>query len=200
MYYIESKDLNFLVDISIEFLDAASAGDIFRIRTLIDEGIHPDTQGPRGWTALRKAAVKSHCTIAFELLKRGANVDACNYTGQTALMMACAYGHAHMVSLLLFYGANPNLANCGSKTPLMIAASGGYTRIVGILIDIQPRVDLNKIDRNGRNALDMAFAYGHNSIAKMLIAAGGPYRPVRPSHQCYTRHTALQPLNAGGCI
>jgi|WetSurMetagenome_2_1015567.scaffolds.fasta_scaffold384122_2 uncharacterized protein len=173
MIYIEDlKNIRFFDNGEVDFIDAAAQGDIDSVRRFLDNGINPDTQGLKGWTALRMAAVKDKFDIARELLEKGARVDASNYTGQTALMMACFYGHYDMVLLLLSYGANPNLANCGGRTPLMIATSEGHAAIIEVLLELKPKIDVNVTDRNGKTALDMAFDYGHENVAYLLLSEG----------------------------
>lgn len=172
MSYIEdSRNIHLLVDESIEFIDAAHNGDVVRIKEFLNNGIHPDTQGPRGWTALRKAAERNKYEVAVELLNHGASIDATNYTGQTALMIACTYGHRDIASLLLLHGADPDLANICGRTALMLAASAGVSNVVGILLDMYLLIDLNKTDYCGKTALDTAVRYGHDNAAKMLKAA-----------------------------
>lgn len=174
MLYIENfRNVKLLVDECGEFVDAAASGNVISVKQMIDRGMHPDTQGPKGWTALRKASARNKYEVAFELLKRGAGVDTTNYTGQTALMMASAYGHHEMVSLLLSNGADPNITNCGGRTALMISASYGHILVVGALIGAGLRIDINKIDRIGKSALQMALDSGHVDVAKMLEVAGG---------------------------
>ncbi len=186
MFYIEdTKNLRLLVDNSMEFVDAASNGDLLKVKELLDSGVNPDAQGPKGWTALRKSAVKNKYEIIRELLNRGADVDAANYTGHTALMMACTYGHHEIASLLLFYGANPNLTNCGGRTALMIAASYGYIHTVDAIVNANSRLDITKADRNGKSALQMAIDYGHEEVATMLEAAYIKYSPTGFLKSCY---------------
>lgn len=180
MFYIEEHEkMTQIEDRSDEIIDAAAKGDVETVKKLLESGMHPDTQGPKGWTALRMAAVGNKYEVAYVLLHHGANVDAVNYTGKTALMMACVYDHYEMVTLLLFYGADPNLANCGGRTALMIAASYGYLRLVGALLDKSPLIDLGKTDHNGNTALDLAIKYGYDNVAKMLAAAGGKHSAKR---------------------
>jgi ankyrin repeat protein len=167
-----SQNAKSFVEDCIEFIDAAETGDITKLRKMLDGGLSPDTQGPQGWTALRKAAVKNNFDIAFELLKRGADVDAVNFTGKTALMMACAYGNYGIVSLLLFYGADPDLTNWSGRTALMIAASHGYESVVGALLNVSSRININRKDPNGKTALHMAIENGYSNVAQMIEAAG----------------------------
>jgi ankyrin repeat protein len=186
-----AQNAKVFVDECIEFIDAAETGDIAGIRKMLDNGLHPDTQGPKGWTALRKAALRNKFDIAFELLKRGADVDAVNYTGKTALMMACAYGNYEVATLLLFFGADPDRMNCGGRTALMIAASHGHEQVVGALLN-SPGVNVGRKDPNGKTALDMAVHYGYDTVAKMLEAAGIS-RSQRPD-----RIHKQEQLNKGG--
>jgi uncharacterized protein len=155
----------------ITFMDAAENGDVAGVRRMIDNGMDPDTIGPLGWTALRKAAAGNRGEVALELLKRGATVDAADYRGQTALMIACAYGHCDLVLLLLFFGANPNLKNQIGRTPLMLAACNGNPQVVGALLDTFQPIDIGLIDRKGKTAIDCAIINGHHRAAKMLEAA-----------------------------
>jgi ankyrin repeat protein len=142
---------------------------------MIDNGMQPDTQGPKGWTALRMAAVKNRYDVALELLRRGACVDAINYKGETALMMISHYDHYEIASLLLFFGADPNLENCFGYTALMIATSYGNKRIVGAFLDSWQLSDINKTNICGESALHLAIEFGHDNIAKMLVAAGAKH-------------------------
>jgi uncharacterized protein len=167
-----SRDGKLYAEDCIEFIDAVENGDIAKVRKMLNEGLLPDTQGPMGWTALRKAAVKNNFDIAFELLKRGADPDAVNLTGKTALMMACAYGNYEVISLLLFYGADPDLINSGGRTALMIAASHGYESVVGALLNECSWLTINRKDPNGITALHMAIENGYGKVARMIEAAG----------------------------
>jgi ankyrin repeat/SOCS box protein 15 len=177
LYKDASRNEKLPADPCVDFVDAAIDDDIVTVRQMLDNGMHPDSQGFKGWTALRRAAVKNNYDVAFELLKRGASVDATNYTGKTALMMACAYDNHEMATLLIVYGADPNRTSCGMRTALMIAASHGYVRVVDALLDSLPWIDLDKTDPFGKSALHMAIEYGFDKVAKMLEAAGAK-RPV----------------------
>jgi len=166
-----SKETVWSLDEYNVFLEAAGNGDAVTVQRLLDRGMDPDTVGPRGWTALRKAAAANRGEVALELLKRGATVDAADYLGQTALMIACSHGHHDMVLLLLFYGADPERKNATGRTPLMLAAANGNARVVGALLDRLPPVDLSPCDRIGKSAVDIAIMNGQRRAAEMLQAA-----------------------------
>lgn len=166
-----SKKTVYTLDDYVAFFDAAEKGSIKEIQRMLDNGIGPDTVGPRGWTALMKAAAYNRGEVALELLKRGAEVDSMNYMNRTALMVACKKGHYDMVLLLLFYGANPLLTDVQGKNSLMFAAEGGQTNVVGLIIDRFPELDLMLCDRSGRNALDIAIFNGHLNAAKIVESA-----------------------------
>jgi len=159
------------LDDYVAFFDAAEKGSIKEVRQMLDAGIAPNSVGPRGWTALMRAAAYNRGEVALELLKQGSDVDATDYMGRSALMIACKKGHYDMVLLLLFYGANPMLIDADGKNSLMFAAEGGQTRIVGLLIDRFPELDLMHCDRSNRNAVDIAIFNGHLNVAKMVESA-----------------------------
>jgi ankyrin repeat protein len=170
------SDCQLLIHESIELFDAAEKGDLFRLNLALDNGTSPDAQGPKGWTALRVAAVHGRTHAVMELLRRGAVADAANLTGQTALIMAAVHGRTDIASLLLFYGADPNRANISGHTPLMAAAQHGHAGIAGLLIEKGSDVDARCVE--GETALMLAVYYGHEEIVRLLLDAGADTRAV----------------------
>lgn len=78
-----------------------------------------------GETALHYAVLASNDAVIAELLRAGADVDACNTRGMTALHTALSHRRERCVRLLLAHGANPNAADCG------IIASRSYAWMLG---------------------------------------------------------------------
>jgi len=69
--------------------DAALKGDLTRVRSLLDAGVKPDTEGRYGMTALMLAASRGHGEIARLLVERGADVNAReSFFGQTVMAYA----------------------------------------------------------------------------------------------------------------
>jgi outer membrane protein assembly factor BamB len=56
--------------------EAARKGDLVRVRTLLDAGVKPDSEGRHGVTALMLAVGEGHAEIARLLVERGADVNA----------------------------------------------------------------------------------------------------------------------------
>jgi serine/threonine-protein phosphatase 6 regulatory ankyrin repeat subunit B len=166
----EWQDLLCEDDDAVELIKAASMGALSRVKQLISGGVAPDTQGSKGWTALRIAAVKGHARVAAELLRAGANVSGANVNGQTALHMAAAYGHAELVRLLLAGGADPDQPNNGGVTALMLASQNGYAPIVRMLLE--RNVAVNAQSSYGATALMLAAHNGHEQIVQMLLSGG----------------------------
>ena len=62
-----------------------------------------------GLTALHLASKEGHVAIVYELLKRGAHVDAATKKGNTALHIAALAGQLEVVKLLVQYAAKANV-------------------------------------------------------------------------------------------
>jgi ankyrin repeat protein len=170
MKLIHTLNEFYIHDDSTDLIYATANGDLLKIQRLMERGVSPDIQGPKGWTALRRAAIENRCEAAALLLKHGAAVDAVNASGLTALMIASAHGHHEMVSLLISHGADPDIADQSGRTSLMIAAEYGYAIVVGVLLDKTAFLDINKTDIFGKTAFQFAIESGHDAVVKMLNA------------------------------
>jgi hypothetical protein len=47
IFILLNRNIRLLVDGSIEFVDAAANGDVVKVMQMLDNGMHPDTQGPK---------------------------------------------------------------------------------------------------------------------------------------------------------
>lgn len=70
------------------FVEAAWAGDIRTIRSMLDQGIPVDVATAKGSTALMEAANRGHLEVIKLLLERGADLRVKDAFGDTALTMA----------------------------------------------------------------------------------------------------------------
>ena len=91
-----------------EIHEATSAGDIDRVRALLDAGTNVDEK--RLATPLYYASRDGKFEIAELLVKRGADVNAKSRFG-APLHIASRKGHQKIVKLLLENGANPDDCN-----------------------------------------------------------------------------------------
>lgn len=85
-----------------------------------------ELQNAKGNTPLHEAAYEGRAHIVEELLKRGANIEACNdaYSrgGLTPLLAAAEYGHASTVRLLLDWRADATTAPLQSRQMRSLSA------------------------------------------------------------------------------
>lgn len=119
-------------------VNAARAGDIETVRTLINRGADVNVNGVLGMTALMFASGDGRVDLVKLLLKAGAEVNARNNEGATALMFAMSEQQVESIRLLLNANADvsiksndgstalDDLGNCNSE---IIALLNGYKSI-----------------------------------------------------------------------
>ena len=90
-------------------LKAAFAGDLAKVRTLLEKGTDIEYQDGSGVTALMAASSNGHKGIVQALLAKGAETDLQNKNGVTALYIASQNGHEGIVQALLDKGAETDL-------------------------------------------------------------------------------------------
>src|SRR5207245_861661 len=105
--------------------DAARAGDVTTIRSLIANGADPnEVAGQNNWTPLLHAIHKGQIGSVQALLDGGADINRLSGDETTPLMMAAGYGYTDIVQLLLRRGANPRIADAEGFHALDLAAAG----------------------------------------------------------------------------
>jgi glucose/arabinose dehydrogenase len=97
-------------------LDAAGAGQLEVVRSLLARGVSPDTRDESGRTALMIAAHRGDREMVAALLARGATVDARTPEGDTALTVAASRGHVDIVALLEGREADSNAERASDAT------------------------------------------------------------------------------------
>jgi ankyrin repeat protein len=98
---------------------------IEQVKAQLDDPEAIDRTGPRGMTALHRAAAQNFKTAAEFLIQQGAQLNPRDKQGNTPLAIAAASGHSHVAEVLLRHGAAPNLAATNAfgveQTPLALA-------------------------------------------------------------------------------
>jgi diguanylate cyclase (GGDEF)-like protein len=87
--------------LDLELVIASRAGDLKRVRQLLNSGANVNATDNKGNTPLMEAAFFKYPEVVQILLEKGADVSLRNNGGDTALIEAMRAGHADVVELLL---------------------------------------------------------------------------------------------------
>ena len=89
-------------EMKIEFVHAATYGDIDRVRELLDMGVKPNIKIRfNSYTALILASIGGYTDVVRLLLARDTDSNIQNRDGYTALMYSSVYGYIDIVRLLI---------------------------------------------------------------------------------------------------
>lgn len=127
-----------------QLCDAASVGDVRRVKKLLAAGASPESADRDGITALMAAAFAGQADVVRTLLAAGADPDAQDVSGMTALMNAVVgnaemeLGEAHpvfteIVELLLAAGADRELEDEDGCTAAEYARSSDLHELAELL-------------------------------------------------------------------
>ncbi len=153
----------------MDIFDAAAAGDLDRVRELLDDdGSLVTAYSPDGWTALHLAAFFGHPSVVDLLIDRGAGIDMLSTNmGNTALQAATAGGQTSAVKRLVDRGADLDYATVqGGHTALHGAANAGNEDIAKLLID--SGADLSARTDDGQSPRDLAASRNHDEIVRLI--------------------------------
>jgi ankyrin repeat protein len=146
---------------------AARAGDLAKLRTLIEEGANVNAKNMCGETALHYAAERGHKEVVELLIAKGADINAGRIE---ALQYAIDHGHTEVAIILINKGANVNPKNQSSWTPLHSAAERGYKQVAEILLAKGAYV--NSKDKKGYTPFHYALWNSRTDIARLLVEKG----------------------------
>jgi ankyrin repeat protein len=152
-------------------IEAAAAGDLASVRSLIGEGVDVDTPRADGVTALIWAAHRDDVAMTILLLRAGADVNAADDHGVTALERASENASLSMAALLLGAGADPNAAQASGLTPLMTASRTGNVELVDALLAAGAGVNSVTVEVRS-TPLMWAVSEPHPAIIETLLGAG----------------------------
>jgi len=148
--------------------DAARAGDLDAVRSLLKSGADVNQTSADGTTALAHAAHLNNLALVELLLKAGADTNKANDFGATAVYLAAASADGPVIEKLLQAGANPNNALLSGETPLMAATNRGRTATVKLLLDHD--ADPNAAEKNaGQTGLMWAVADKRTELVELLV-------------------------------
>uniref|UniRef100_A0A6S8FAZ7 Uncharacterized protein n=1 Tax=Aplanochytrium stocchinoi TaxID=215587 RepID=A0A6S8FAZ7_9STRA len=163
-----------------DLIEAAANGNLKKVQDLINQGVSVnrfvgflESLHVYDWTPLHAAAAFGQVRILTELLKSGAEVDACRVELLTPLILAADEGHTEIVKLLIENGAEINHIDRYKRNAVHRAAASGHIEIVKMLVEAGINVSL--VDETGCTPLDMAAAK-HNDTPEMKTLLTPPRR------------------------
>jgi ankyrin repeat protein len=176
-------------------VDAAKAGNLAAVQSLIRQRADVNAAEADGTTALHWASRADNVAMARALLKAGADAKNANRYGITALQLAAVNGSATMVQLLIDAGADVNAVLPEGETILMTAARTGRPEAVQALLAAGARVDARE-KWYGETALHWAAAENHADTVRMLVARGADV-DERSNTQTYRRRSGQSVMPLG---
>lgn len=112
---------------------AASAGDVEKLKALVEAGANVDEADEEGRTALHLACGYGEMECAKLLIGVKAKLDGVDNNQNTALHYAAGYGQVESVKLLVEAGADKSAKNADGKTALEVAQLNEQADIVKAL-------------------------------------------------------------------
>jgi len=150
--------------------EAATKGELPKVKTLVTRGVNINGENSQGETALHLASKRGHKRIVEFLLAHGADVNAQNTYGDTPLHYAAETKHADLVELLLTHDANIQARNHQQWTFLPLAREGQDTEILKFL---NVAGEKESAEQNlGETPLHRVAYSGNVQTAQILLAHG----------------------------
>jgi len=157
-----------------ELLEAADAGDVAQVETLLAAGVYVNAPDDYGTTPLHYAAQDGYADVVKLLIEAGASLDTRAEDGSTALLLAMGNerGDLEPAKLLLQAGADPNIPNRYGRTPLFWVVTNGQAELVRLLL--QAGADVHATTDAGNPPVQIAAFAGLPEVLTLLIDAGAP--------------------------
>ncbi|HEX2832352.1 MAG TPA: ankyrin repeat domain-containing protein [Thermoanaerobaculia bacterium] len=155
-------------------IQAAQAGDVEKVRSLLDSGVDVNSILLGDGTALIAAVRGGQQPMIDFLIDRGADVNLGVRGDGNPLIAAAREGSADAVRELLDRGATIDAVVPEDESPLIQAAAEGHAEVVRLLIDRGADVNQSAIANGNelRTPLGMARRGGFREIEEMLMRAG----------------------------
>ena len=125
-----------------------------------------------GSSLLMIGAARGFVSIAEDLLKKGADVNAASRGYGTALQAASYWGVEPIVQMLLDKGADVNASGGIFGNALQATSNSGHKSIVQLLLD--KGADVNASGGEYGSALKASSIHNHKAVMKLLQAAMKP--------------------------
>jgi len=160
-----------------QLLTAVEAGDLSRVKALLQAGANVNTCTSGGLTALSLAVIRGYGEIALLLLDHGASIDARDKSGDrqqrspgnSPVHYAAIYGRTRILERMLQAGVSPNLRDKNGRTLLMLAAENGHVDTVQLLLCAG--ADANARSALGETVLDCARRSKNPEVVRLIEGA-----------------------------
>ena len=153
----------------LDFAKAAKFNDVKEVKSLLSQGINPNTVDSNGNPMLVLAVRdRSYAVIEVLLSAKGMDVDLSDKNGETPLMMASINGDLPLVQTLVL--KNRAQLDHISWTPLHYACAKGHLDVAQFLLANGAIVD--SLSLGGTTPLMMAVQSGNEYLVKLLLDKG----------------------------
>lgn len=150
--------------------EAATKGELPKVKTLVTRGANISGVNSQGETALHLAIKHGHKRVSEFLLAHGADVNAQNAYGDTPLHYAAEAKHADLVELLLAHDANIHARNSQRWSFLPLAREGQNPEMLKFL-NVAGEKESTEQNR-GETPLHRVAYNGNVQTARVLLTHG----------------------------
>ncbi|MBP7709816.1 MAG: ankyrin repeat domain-containing protein [Rickettsiales bacterium] len=171
-------------ELEMPILIAANVGSVEYLKTLLGQGISPNTVNVQGRSLLMITASAGHRNCVAKLIAHKANLELQDKEGYTALMHAIEAGQEDIALDLMKAKASIHHQDKFGRTPLIVAVEAGSLNLVTELHRRGANIDQGDNDRT--TPLMLSIEKGRNDIALYLLESG-----AQVNKQYYTGETAL---------
>ena len=156
-------------------LEAASRGDVVRLKQLIAAGTLLDPIDAAQQTPLLLAVKNDHVAAALLLIEAGSNINAQSANMDSPWLLAGALGRAEMLRHMIPKGPDFSLRNRFGGNALIPACERGHVETVKLLLTTE--IDVNDINDLGWTCLLEIVILGDGSpryveVAGLVLSAG----------------------------
>jgi hypothetical protein len=159
---------------SNELCYCSAAGNLERVKQLVEGGANIEEPTGNGMTALLFASLNGRFEILVYLVEHGANMAHISSIGMTALLYACTHTNLSSVTYLLEHGARITERSEDGKTALLHAAEHTNLEIIEHLLSSEGGVSITETDNGGNTALLLAAGkFCPPILVQWLLEYGG---------------------------
>lgn len=183
---------------------AVSVANYELTKMLLDRGASANFSKDH-WTVLMSCCTASApedkiCSCVELLLSRNADPNMADRSNMTCLMLASRDGYSKVINLLVSHGAGVNHQDFNGYTALCYAVQ--YGREESVLKLLQLGADKTIKTKTGRSPLELALAFRHTQIGRILASNTNPNSCVHPffsddSRECSSKLDDLELLLHG---